>query len=174
MAISLYEASIPSYLQVLSGVGGFLDKARKHFEETGVDLPHIVETRLYPDMHPFRYQVQAVVRHSLGAVTAMKNGELSLGGGSPPAHDYAGLQALVADARGALTKLTPEEIDGLSGKDVVFVVPNLTRVFTTEGFLLSFSLPNLHFHATTAYDILRMKGAPLGKRDYMGTLRLKG
>jgi hypothetical protein len=45
--------------------------------------------------------------------------------------------------------------------------------FTAEGFLLSFSLPNLHFHATTAYDILRTKGVPLGKRDYMGPLRLK-
>ena len=46
--------------------------------------------------------------------------------------------------------------------------------FLAEGFLMSFSLPNLHFHATTAYDILRQKGAPLGKRDYMGALRLTG
>jgi hypothetical protein len=47
-------------------------------------------------------------------------------------------------------------------------------VFTAEGFLMSFSLPNLNFHAATAYDILRLKGAPLGKRDFMGAIRLKG
>jgi hypothetical protein len=46
--------------------------------------------------------------------------------------------------------------------------------FTAEGFLLSFSLPNFYFHATTAYDILRTKGAPLGKRDFLGALRMKG
>jgi hypothetical protein len=56
---------------------------------------------------------------------------------------------------------------------VLFEVPGLKRIFTTEGFVLSFSLPNIHFHATTAYDILRMKGVPVGKRDYMGPLRLK-
>jgi uncharacterized protein len=57
--------------------------------------------------------------------------------------------------------------------DVVFQVRDLKRIFTAEGFLMSFSLPNFHFHATTAYDILRSKGVPLGKLDYMGTLRLK-
>ena len=46
-------------------------------------------------------------------------------------------------------------------------------LFTVEDFLLSFSIPNLHFHATTAYDILRMKGVPLGKRDYLGRIRVK-
>ena len=45
--------------------------------------------------------------------------------------------------------------------------------FTAEGFLLTFSLANFHFHATTAYDILRSKGVPLGKRDYLGRIKLK-
>jgi uncharacterized protein len=56
---------------------------------------------------------------------------------------------------------------------MVFQLGNLKMPFVAEGFLLSFSIPNLHFHATTAYDILRMKGVPLGKRDYLGQLRMK-
>ena len=88
--------------------------------------------------------------------------------------DYAGLQGLVADARAALQAVTPEEINALEGRDLIFEIGSRQMPFTVEGFLLSFSTPNLHFHATTAYDILRSKGVPLGKRDYMGQLRLKG
>ena len=70
--------------------------------------------------------------------------------------------------------MTPDEINALEGKDVLFQFGDMKMPFTAEGFLLSFSVPNLHFHATTAYDILRMKGVPLGKRDYMGRPRMKG
>ena len=83
------------------------------------------------------------------------------------------MQALIADTRDALQKLAPEEINSREGADVVFQVRDSKRLFTAEGFLMSFSLPNFHFHATTAYNILRSKGVPLGKRDFMGALRLK-
>ncbi len=88
--------------------------------------------------------------------------------------DYAGLQALVAEARDELSALTPEAVDALIGRDVIFKLGERALPFTAEGFLMSFSLPNFFFHATTAYDILRHKGAPLGKRDFMGRLKLKG
>ncbi len=71
------------------------------------------------------------------------------------------------------SRLAPADVNALEGKDVVFQVRDMKLPFKAEGFLLSFSLPNFHFHATTAYDILRSKGVPLGKRDYMGKLRLK-
>ncbi|HXJ33802.1 MAG TPA: DUF1993 family protein, partial [Candidatus Eisenbacteria bacterium] len=77
------------------------------------------------------------------------------------------------EAREALQKVTPGEVNALQGKDVVFQLRDFKLPFTAEGFLLSFSLPNFYFHATTAYDILRMKGVPIGKRDYMGPMRLK-
>jgi hypothetical protein len=80
---------------------------------------------------------------------------------------------LIAEARAALQQLKPAEVNAMEGRDVVFQFRDYKMPFAAEGFLLSFSLPNLHFHATTAYDILRMKGVPLGKRDYMGPLRLK-
>ena len=87
---------------------------------------------------------------------------------------YADLQKIVADAIAALTALTPEEVNGLSGKDVVFELGAMKLPFTAEGYLLSFSLPNFYFHASTAYDILRANGVPLGKRYFLGALKLKG
>jgi hypothetical protein len=86
---------------------------------------------------------------------------------------YPALQALVAGAGDALKDLTPAAINAYEGGTVIFEFRNTSLPFTTEEFLLSFSLPNFHFHATTAYDILRSKGVPLGKRDYLGALRLK-
>ena len=62
----------------------------------------------------------------------------------------------------------------LEGREVVFQIRDFKMPFTAEGFLMSFSLPNFYFHATTAYDILRSKGVPLGKRDYIGQMRMKG
>ena len=72
-----------------------------------------------------------------------------------------------------LLPLLPKGRNARDGAEVVFEVRDTRRIFTTQGFLLSFALPNFYFHATTAYDILRARGAPLGKLDFMGSLRLK-
>ena len=173
MAISLYDLSVANYLQTLGAVAGFLEKGLAHFTANGVDLDGVVETRLVPDMLPFRFQLQSVAHHSLGAIEGVKNG-LFQPPPQAPAYDYRGLQQLVGEAREALQKVTPAEVNGLEGKDVLFQIRDFRMPFTAEGFLLSFSLPNFYFHATTAYDILRMKGVPIGKRDYMGQMRLKG
>jgi hypothetical protein len=172
MAISLYDISVASFLQTLGGVAGFLDKGLAHCNATGIDLNELVETRLQPDMLPFRFQVIAVAHHSLGAIDGVRAGLFKPPAG-PMDQDYAGLQMLIADARAKLQKLSRESVDELEGKDVVFQLGSNKLPFVAESFVLSFSLPNLHFHATTAYDILRMKGVPLGKRDYMGALRMK-
>ena len=172
MSMSLYDLSVASFLQTVGAVAGVLERGLAHFTEKNTDLNEIVETRLFADMLPFRFQVQAVAHHSLGAIEGVKKGQF----GPPanlPAHDYRGLQKLVADTREALQRLEPAEINALEGRDVVFQTRDLKLPFTAEGFLLSFSLPNFYFHATTAYDILRMKGVPLGKRDFMGQLRMK-
>jgi len=172
MAISLYDLSVANYLQTLEGVVGFLEKGLAHFTTKGGDVDEIVETRLFPDMLPFRFQLQSVAHHSLGAIEGVKKG-LFQPPPQAPAYGYRGLQQLVGDAREALQKMTPAEVNALEGKDVVFQLHDFKMPFTAQGFLLSFSLPNFYFHATTAYDILRMKGVPIGKRDYMGSMRLK-
>ncbi len=172
MAISLYDVSVRSFLQVLGGVSGFLERGLAHCQDNGVDPESIVETRIFDDMLPFRFQIISVAHHSAGAIEGARSGVFRPPGMAQPL-DYAALQGLVADAKAALEAVTPEEINALEGKDVAFELGPRTLPFTAEGFLMSFSLPNLHFHATTAYDILRSKGVPLGKRDYMGQMRLK-
>ena len=172
MAISLYDATAKSFLQVLGAVSGYLEKGRAHLQESGVDPDSVIDARIYDDMLPFRFQIVSVAHHSRGALRGAKSGVFA-----PPGPvgelDYAGLQKLVADAREELAALTPDEVNALEGRDMVFQIGERKMPFVVEGFLLSFSTPNLHFHATTAYDILRGKGVPLGKRDYMGQMRLK-
>ena len=152
--------------------GGQNSSARSR-REKGIDPNEIVEARLAPDMLPLRFQIASVMHHSHGAMEAAMNGvfaptlsKLDL--------NYAALQALVTDARSELSALTPEIVNALVGRDVTFKFRDHSLLFTAEGFLMSFSLPNFFFHATTAYDILRHKGAPLGKRDFMGRMKLRG
>jgi hypothetical protein len=82
------------------------------------------------------------------------------------------LQKIVSDAEMTLKALPPAEINAFTGNQVVFQLGERTLLFTAESFVLSFSLPQFHFHSTTANDILRASGVPLGKRDYMGLLRM--
>lgn len=173
MSTSLYDLSVGCYLQTLSGVAGCLERGAKHFAEKGIDPNEIVDTRLFADMLPFRFQVQAVAHHSLGTIEGIKAGTF-LPPANLPAHDYKGLQALISDTTAALKKVSASDVNALAGKDVMFHLRDLKLPFTAEDFVMSFSLPNFHFHATTTYDILRMKGVPLGKRDYMGQMRMKG
>ena len=172
MAFSLYDASVANYLQMLGGVSHFLDKGLKHFQDNGIDPESVVETRIADDMWPLRNQIVAVAHHSRGAMAAAKSGEFR-----PPASDpglnYEGLQALVKSAQDELAALTPGDVNALEGRDVMFKIGDRTLPFTAEGFLMTFSLPNFYFHATTAYDIIRLKGAPVGKRDFMGRMRMK-
>ncbi len=170
MAISLYDISVSTYLQVLGGVTGVLAKGAEYAGENGLDLAEVVETRLRPDMLPFRFQVISVAHHSLGAVNGLRDG-LFHPPPPMPELDYAGLQGLVADALASLNAVSREEIDAFEGMSVTFKMGDFELPFTAENFVLSFSLPNLMFHATTAYDILRIAGVPLGKLDFLGSMR---
>jgi hypothetical protein len=123
-------------------------------------------------MLPFRFQIQSVVHHSVGAIEGIREGVFRPPSNLPE-HDYEQLQKLVAEARESLQKISAETVNARAGADMAFEIRGTKVPFTTEGFVLSFSLPNFYFHATTAYDILRSKGVPLGKRDYLGRMRLK-
>ena len=133
-----------------------------------MDLNEIVETRLYPDMLPFRFQIIQVVSHSMDAINGAQAGEYMPG---PVAEDldYQALQDLVTEAQSGLQQVSAGVVNGLADKEVR--TPWWT--FTAEGFLMSFSLPSFYFHVTTAYDILRTKGVPVGKLDYLGQLNIK-
>ena len=172
MTTSFYDLSVPTFLQTVRAVGGFLDRAAKHCVETGGDPDDFVPARLFGDMAPFHFQIEAAWHHSVWGLEAAKTGVFA-----PPALvgpvPFADLQAMIGKAETALEALTPDEVNGWAGKDLDLQIGSRSLAFTSETLILSFSLPNFHFHAVTAYDILRSRGVPLGKRDYEGQLRTR-
>jgi hypothetical protein len=172
MPFSLYTATIPNNLQLLGAVATLIDKAEAWCSEHGLPPEELIQARLAPDMLPFTYQVKATAVHSLGAIEGVRKGVFSPDM-TPPPIDFAGLKTKITQTVAALEVLDPAEVNNFVGRDVMFVFGERKLPFVAQDFLLSFSQPNFYFHATTAYDILRWKGLPLGKRDYTGRLRLK-
>jgi uncharacterized protein len=172
MTFSLYAATIPSYQQILGAVFGLLTTAEDLCAEKGLAHEEIIQARLAADMQPFAYQVKSTAVHSLGAIEGIRRGTFSPDNTTPPA-TFAALRERVADTLAALETIQPAEIDEFIGRDMRFVAGDRQLSFTAETFLLSFSQPNFYFHATTTYDILRWKGAKVGKRNFIGKLRTK-
>jgi hypothetical protein len=172
MTFSLYAATIPSYLQILNAVAGLLSKAEAFCLDTGGAPDDIVQARFAEDMQPFAYQVKSTAVHSLGAINGLRKGVFSPDT-TPPPGDFAALKERIAATLAALEAIDAAEIDAFLGRDMRFAFGDRHIDYTAENFLLSFSQPNFYFHATTTYDILRWKGVPLGKRDFMGRTRAK-
>jgi hypothetical protein len=172
MAFSLYDATIPSYRQTLGAVAGLLVTAETFCAERQLPPQAIIDARLAEDMLPFAYQVKSTAVHSLGSIEGVRRGVFSPDM-TPPPQTFAALKTRIAETLTALETIQREEVDSFTGRDMCFEFRERRLEFTAENFLLSFSLPNFYFHAATAYDILRWQGARIGKRDYMGRLRLK-
>lgn len=172
MAISLYDATIPSQLQILRASAALIAKAEAFCGERGTPPQDIIQARLAEDMLPFAYQVKSIAVHSMGAIEGVRRGTFGPDT-TPPPSDFAGLSGRLADAIAALEAIEPAEIESFVGRDMQFAFGERRLDFTAENFLLSFSQPNFYFHATTAYDILRWKGLPVGKRDFAGAVRIK-
>jgi uncharacterized protein len=171
MGTSLYDLSVPTFLQTVKAVGGFLDRAARHCAETRADPNDFVHARLFDDMAPFHFQIEAAWHHSVWGLEAVKTGAFA-----PPALvgpvPFAGLRAMIGNAEAALEAYDPDEVS-CAGKELDLQIGPRRLAFTSETLILSFSLPNFYFHAVTAYDILRTRGVPLGKRDYEGLLRTR-
>lgn len=185
MTLSLYDLGVPSFLQTVRAVGAFLDRAAAHCAAAGTDPDAFVDARLVDDMAPFHFQIEAAWHHSVWGIEALRTGHFA-----PPALvgpvPFADLRAMIDKAQTALEAFTPGEVNSWSGRklDIELHRPRdrddawtpwepRTLAFTSETFLLSYSMPNFHFHAVTAYAILRSQGVPLGKRDYEGWLRTR-
>lgn len=171
MTTNFYDLSVGSYLQTLSGMKKTLKKGAEFAADNDLDPNSFVSTRLHDDMLPLLFQVSCIPLHSSNALRAIEGGVFT-----PPTsteqRDYIGLQALMDDTQEELQSLSADKVNQLAGSTVVFKFGEHEMPFTAENFILSFSLPNLHFHAATAYDILRHKGVPLGKTDFLGRMRI--
>lgn len=167
--LSLHEVIVPSFKRTIKVMGRLLARGESFCREQGIELEDLASTRLHPDMQPLRFQIGAALHFSMGSLDALKSGTLR-----PPIDliipDYAGLQSQISSAVAKLEASAPNEIDDHAGSSIVFEASDRRPVFTGKGLLLSFALPNLHFHATTAYDLLRVRGVRLSKKDYLGEL----
>ena len=175
MTTSLYDLSVPTFLQTVRAVRGFLDRSATHCAQTGVRADDLVGARLFPDMAPFWFQIECVDNYSVWGLEAMRTGAWTpppLAGQIP----FTDLQSRMARTEMALEAFIPPEVNDWAGKDLDILVTHVSPqplALTSEAFLLSVLLPNFHFHAVTAYGILRTQGVPLGKRDYEGQIRTR-
>ena len=169
MPLSLHAALVPSWLQILGAGRGWLDKATAH----GLSAADLTEARLIEDMFPFAYQVKSMAVHSQGAIEAVRQGVFAPNFGEALPGSYDELRERLENAVAVLESVSEDELESFIGRPMRFEIGEKRLDFTAEDFLLSFSQPNFYFHATMAYAILRAKGVPVGKIDYLGKLRFQ-
>ncbi|MGZ3402978.1 MAG: DUF1993 domain-containing protein [Phenylobacterium sp.] len=172
MAASFHDLSAATFLQTVSAVADFLDRAADYAQGRGGDIERLVNERLFFDMAPLHFQIEALCHHSLWGMEAVKTGVFDPPGlrGAMP---FAELQAMTRETQAGLRALDPAEVNSWAGRDLDLQIGPRRLAFTSESYILSFALPNFHFHAAIAYAILRTNGAPIGKRDYEGHLRVR-
>ena len=172
MAIKLSDVSLGTYKQLVAASHSIIKKADNYFTEQDINLDELSKMRLIEDMAPLTFQVFSIVHHSVGAIEALKSGEF----GPPNTPENLCFQDLVSmleNANSILNEMTEEDINSLAGGEVIFKMGQIEWPFTSEDFILSFSLPNFYFHVTTMYDMFRIKGLNIGKLDFAGAIRIK-
>ena len=172
MTVSLDDVFVKTCLQILESTALQLDKAEEYCKAKGLSPEVVAEARLAPDMWSYAKQVTQVVHHSAGAIAGVREGVFGPDLDPAPS-DFAAPRSEVARAIDMLRALPAGELDSIADRDMRFEFGPRRMDFTVADFLLSFSLPNFFFHATTAYGILRHLGVDIGKKDYIGQVRLK-
>lgn len=169
MSLSMYQASIPVFLRALENLGNVLRKGEAFALEKGIEPGLLLQQRLIVDMLPLVRQVQI-------ATDLAKNGGFRLAGIDPPKFEddeatFAQLHARLDRAATLLRELQPAQVDGSEARPITLQMRTGEMHFDGQSYLLDFSIPNLFFHCTTAYAILRVAGVPIGKPDFMGAPR---
>ena len=166
MTISMYQASVPVFTRMLNNLATILEKAAAHAEAKKIDPAVFINDRLYPDMLPLSRQIMI-------ASDTAKGGAARLAGVEPPSYEdnettFPELIERLRKTIAYLNTLKPAQIDGSEKKTITLKTRNDTLTFEGMTFLLNRALPNLYFHVSTAYAILRHNGVDIGKKDYLG------
>ena len=166
MAISMSSASLPVFRTMLGNLSHLLEKGQAYAQARKFDPQVLVTYRLAPDMLPFSRQIQI-------ACDAAKNGVARISGVEAPKFEdneatFDELRARIAKTLSWLDTVPAAKLDGTEDKEITFPVGReSTRTMKGEAYLKHWVLPNLFFHVTTAYAILRHNGVDLGKGDYL-------
>lgn len=166
MKLSMYEAAVPTMSRVLNNLAAVLEKAAAHAEAKKIDPAVLIASRLYPDMFPLGKQVQI-------ASDAAKGGASRLAQGQPPSFEdneatFPELAERCRKTASYLQTLKPEQFEGSEDRTVSWKTRTAEKSMQGMPYLVNHVLPNVFFHATTAYDILRHSGVELGKQDFLG------
>jgi uncharacterized protein len=166
MSISMYQVSVPRFVNILGNLANILDKAQAYADAKKLDAVALTSYRLFPDMLPMTAQVQIACDAAKGVVAR-------LAGVAIPAFEdnektLAELKARAAKTVAFIQTITPAQVDGTEDKDIVIKRGDKETHYKGMQFLLGHALPNFYFHVTTTYVILRHNGVEIGKRDFLG------
>jgi uncharacterized protein len=167
MAVTMYQASIPVFQQLLGGLSGVLDKGAAHAAAKKWDTGVVLNMRFYPDMFTFARQVRQACEHAMApariaGVELPKNPDID--------SSFEEMKARIGRTLDLLNSLKPAQLDGQEDKKVTIPMGGQPREFRAQAYLYHFAMPNFYFHITTAYNILRHVGVEIGKRDFMGAM----
>jgi hypothetical protein len=166
MALSMHQISIPVFTRALRVLSNLLDMAAASAAEKGTDPSALINARLAPDMLPLSGQIQRASDTTKLAIARLA------GVDAPPFADnektFAELKARLANTIAFFETVDAAKVDGSEDKVIQLNVGKFSRTFRGDAYLLTFVIPNLFFHVTTAYDILRHNDVNVGKLDYLG------
>ena len=167
MTISIFDQTVSALSRMLLNLDRIVTKAEEYAKERNIDPAVLLQARLYPDMLPFVSQVRIATDTAKGAAARLSGTEL------PKWPDdevtFEDVHARIRKALDYLATFKPEQFEGAEDKPIEMKFPNRTLNFSGRDYVLGFVLPNFYFHVTTAYDILRHNGLPVGKLDYLGS-----
>ena len=166
MKSSMYQSSVPTCVRTLTNLAAILDQGAAHAEARKIEPAALLTARLFPDMLPFTKQIQLATDSASGGVARLAGVDVPV-----MEHSESSFAALVARVRKTsqfLESIQPEQIDGSEDKTVSWQSRSSTKSMQGHAYLMNHILPNVFFHVTTAYNILRHNGVELGKMDYLG------
>lgn len=166
MSLTMYDVSIPAFVRGFATLTHLIDKGAAFARDNKIDPAELTGARLAPDMRPFTSQIQFASDTAKGCGARLAGVEIP---GFPDTETtFPELKVRIDKTVAFITSLDRATIDASEGKTVVLKTRNSALEFEARHYLLTFALPNFYFHVTTAYAILRHKGVPLAKPDFLG------
>lgn len=169
MTLSMYQASVPVFLRAFDNLSTILDKGAAFAVAKKIDPSVLINARLAPDMFALARQVQIVSDTTKGCVARLAG--IPIPSFTDTETTFPELKERIAKTAAFVKTVSAAQIDGSEGKPINMKVgPTMELSFTGQSYLLTFVLPNLFFHVTAVYAILRHNGVEVGKADYLGSL----
>ena len=166
MTLSMYQASVPLFRTLLGALSGVLDKGAAFAEEKKFDPSVLATARLAPDMFPLTRQVQIATGHSAACIARLAGVDVPEWPNTETTFEE--MKARIAKTIAYFDGFKPAQIDGSEEKEITLKMGASNVTLTGQRYLIGFEIPNVTFHCTTAYNILRHNGVEIGKRDFLG------